>query len=371
MMAVFAVSNSVRAEERAKFIESGTVVSVPNTCNSVVFAQVPRHPDFFLGRAAGEHAGTCTEVLGKEESGIALFKMDWARSTMNFKKLVLGPATKIVEAQVYHSSEPSVVEFNGELWVAFECATGYTSTCVGPFNFDKGIIDPDRTTVPVAGRDFDQNSRFGSSAAVPNMFVFHDRLYVYWSAIKATKADRVWHSIAVRGAELEQEPVRQRRIWVKGWPGRPVASTDPAHTVEVLAPDPTDPSANQSVDVKGVYADGTHIYLFTSIGGKGPGEKEACLNPGGATYGCWRIQIFRSVVPLGKLVFNPHPLVSPRLPLNAAAYQRPFIAPDGSLRLIGEFFPPGRGMASSDYVLHLERPTLINYRLPLPEFEFR
>ena len=368
---ICALGGPACAQEQATFIENGAAVGVPNTCNSVVFAQVPGHPDYFLGRAAGEHAGTCQEVLGKEEFGIALFRMDWARSTMNFEKLVFAPASKIVAAQVRHSWDPTVVGFNGELWVAFECAVGYTSTCLGPFNFDKRIIDPDRTTVPVVGREFDPNSEFDSSAAVPNIFVFHDRLYVYWSAIKATKADRVWRGITVRGAELEQEPGPLRRIWIKGSPGRSVASTDTAHTVEVLAPNPADPSADQSADVNGVYADRTHIYLFASIGGKGPDENGACVNPHGTTYGCWRLQIFRSASPLGKDIFNRHPLASPQLPLNGAAYQRPFIAPDGSLHVIGQFFRSGKNVALSDYVLPLTTPALVNYPLPLTELVFR
>jgi hypothetical protein len=327
------------AQPHLSFVEDGIEVTVPNTCNSVVFVQVPTHPDFFLGRIAGSNGGRCPEVR-EQLSGIALFKMDWNTHTLKLDKQVFRPLTPISGATVHHAFDPSIVSFNGELWVSFECATGYTSACVGPFDWATASIDPRRTTAPVLGIDADQKSGFFYSASVPNLCVFEDRLYVYWSAIKVRLADKTPENITIRGMELAREPSGLRRMWGRGSGASPVASHDPAHNTEVVGLDLGDAYSNQAVDLKGVYATQSQIYLIAALGGKGLDGSGTCVNATGTSYRCWRMQIFRSSAPLGTDIFNMHPLVSPELPINPAAYQRPFIAPDGTLRILGQFYTP-------------------------------
>lgn len=352
---------------------------MPDTCNSVVFAQIPGHPDYFLGRIRG-NPGSCLSTE-RQLWGIALFRMDWNTNTLIFRKEVFRPSTVVsagvsagaTAVRVHHSFDPSVVSYKGELWVAFECATGHTSTCVGPLDWNTASIDPSRTTVVVQGNDADPRSGLLYSASVPNIFVFHNRLYVYWSAVRIRRAGRIWRQITIRGMQLAQEPSGRRRIWGAGSPGVPVASHDPARNVEVLGLNPADPYANQSADVKGVYADRNYVYLITSLGGTGPDGRATCLNPRGTSFGCYRMQIFRSPSPLGRDVFNPHPLVSPMLPLNPAAYQRPFTAPGGTLRILGMFYNAKAQYPQARNLMHFETSAgrLISYPFPLSRLRFR
>jgi len=347
-----------------------------------VFAQVPGHLDFFVGRILriGE---TCADAKqAKRPWSIALFKMNWSTHSLDFQKEVFQPRIQIsagpaTTETIRSAADPSVALYNGELWVAFECARPKirgASTCVGPFDLNAASIDPRRTTLAIkGGTDVDPASSLVYSASAPNLFVFHDRLYVYWSAIAMERTTLAWEQITIRGIQLEQERSGLRRLWGLGSAGAPVASHDPVRTGEVLGLDPTDANSNKSVDIEGVYTDQTYIYLIAAFGGRGPAGPKVCLDPRTASYGCFRIQIFRSSSPLGTGIFNLHPLVAPLLPLNPAAYQRPFAAPDGTLRILGKFHNPAIGYSNSSNMLHFpQKPwRLISYPFPLSVLQFK
>jgi hypothetical protein len=355
--------------------ENGIEFSVPNTCNSTVFAQIPGHRDYFLGRIRG-NGGPCPSSQ-RELPGVALFQMDWSSHTLNFRRVVVQPSTMISAGRkptrIHHAYDPSVAAYRGELWVAFECATGASSTCVGPLDWNTGTIDPRRITEAVRGVDADPRSGFAYTASTPNIFVFGGRLYVYWSAIKIRKADHNWEQITIRGMELREEPAGLRRMWGAGSGEAPVAAYDPARNIEVAGLDPADPYSNQSIDIKGVYIDENNIYLMTSLGGKGPGEAATCVNGRGTSHGCWRLQIFRSSNPLQPDGFNRHPLIAPKLPLNPASYQRSFVAPDGTLYVVGGFKNPAdnRRVANMLYVPSKTGSFVIAYPLPVARLQFK
>ena len=377
------VHASIEHTVRAPFLaeEHSPQVTVPGTCNANVFSQVPRYKDYFVGPR--KPTSECTP--GTIGGNIALYKMDWSTNTLNVDSVIYktpaAVSTGVATGSVGSAHDPTVVSYNGELWVAFECGhgTGFrgTSSCVGPFDLDKKVIDPDRTTVIVEGRDADNASIYGYSTSVPNLFVFNNRLYVYWAAIQSLKTTQDWQQITIRGMELTQEPSGLRRLWGVGSPGKMVASYDPSRNVEVLGLNPGNPYENQSVDLKGLYIKGAYIYLIASVGGKGPDGTQNCLkaiDPVLSTsYGCWRMQIFRSAVPLGTHIFNER-VVSPLLPMNPASYQHSFIAPDGTLKIIGNFFNTTGSYTYPFNTLHFPTPPpnlLVTYPFNLSSFKFQ
>jgi hypothetical protein len=161
-----------------------------------------------------------------------------------------------------------------------------------------------------------------------------------------------------------------RRVWASGSRGSAVASHDPSRNVEVLGPNPADAYSDQAADLKGAYAADGHVYLIASVGGRGPQRTEACTTAKGTSYGCFRMQVFRASVPLGGNVFTSR-LVSPPPPMNPAAYQRSLVAPDGTLKIIGEFFNSPAGFTYPPNTLHLESPqALIIYPFDVTSFQF-
>jgi hypothetical protein len=147
--------------------DRATHVKVPGTCNSVVFSQIPTRPDYFLGRR-GTNGGTCADVNPKS---LALFEMDWGTATLRFTKYVLNPFFQISTenrlASIENVYDPSVVSYNNELWVAFECAVkGFlgASTCVGPLNLMR------RTST---GGALPCLSRLGMSTQILNIVTRH------------------------------------------------------------------------------------------------------------------------------------------------------------------------------------------------------
>ena len=108
----------------------------------------------------------------------------------------------------------------------------------------------------------------------------------------------------------------------------------------MLAPDKGDTSADQTVDVKGVYADDHAIYLPASVGGHGPHGNQACVHGFGDSYGCFRLAFFRSTTPLGLDAFNRQVLDSPMLPYNPVDYFRFYHDRDGQLRALTYYINP-------------------------------
>jgi hypothetical protein len=274
--------------------------------------------------------------------------MDWQAHTLTYVHDVLKPPLQVPVspgriAVIKNALDPSVISYNGELWVAFQCGGSFrgAATCIAPLDPSTLTInDPQRLTVPIEGGP--AGDGYNYSGAPPTPFVFHDRVYVYWAALKIEIGSNRWVGDTIRGMELVKEPSGLRRFWGAGSIGRPVSAHDPNLTVEVAGVDPSDPMSDQSVDLKGIYATENDIYVVAGLGGRGPGGRLNCVNGGGGSYGCFRMQIFHTSMPLGMDILNRQPLKAPRLPFNPTAYDRFFVDDHGQLSVLSYFFPPHR-----------------------------
>lgn len=350
---------------------------VDHTCNAVAFSQIPGQTDYFIGRAH-DYAppGSPSKcVPNRPPSGItwlALFKMDWQAHTLNYVREVLVPPVEIAGAGgrtvlLRNAYDPSVIAYNEEIWVAFECGgvpMRGISSCMGPLDARTYTIDPRRISTIVEGGP--TGTGYIYSASVPNLFVFHNRVYVYWSAIQVDAESKKWLTCTVRGMQLVQDSSRLGRFWGLGSVGQPVPSYDPSLNVEVLGLNPSDPISDQCVDMKGVYAGANDIYVAAALGGKGPAGTQNCLGAGGDSYGCFRLQIFHTSSPLGPHILNRQPLRSPSLPLNPTAYDRFFIDNRRQLSIMGQFYPPHGDYHEANVV----PPGMRSFPIALPALRF-
>jgi hypothetical protein len=319
-------------------------VSAPG-CNSTALAQVPRSPDLFVARALqADQAKPCSGIHWQ----LDLEQMDWGKLQLKNQRSIFRPPIVIADgADVVTAFDPSVALFDGEYWVAFECAgpgISGSSTCVGPANLESPTskVDRLRTHVVIGGSSHVPGATISYTASVPKLLALQDKLYLYWDAIRYWKvmpagrtvirpSDR-WISIAERGAELVEEP-KSGTLWVAGASG-PVASDDPGHSVEVWAPISGDARSDNVVDLFDVTVYGNLIYAIGSIGGDG------CLRPLDASDGCYRMALAMSRVPLGFHIFNRHQLPEGLLPSSPQDYSH-FVR------------QPGRGVG---LLTHLYRP---------------
>ena len=350
---------------------------VDHTCGSVVFSQIPRQINLFVGRAhdyAPPGSPTkCAPHRPPWSTGwLALFRMDWEAHTLSYVRDVLRPPVRFVTpagrvVEIRSAGDPSVAYYNGEFWVAFECGGTLhgNSVCIAPLNpRTYAVDDPSRMTLVVEGGPAETG--YSYSASAPNMVVFRNRAYIYWAALQVDMQARRWVGDAIRGMALVQENSGLRRVWGAGSAGSPTPSYYPSLNVEVVGIDPSDPMSDQSVDLKGAYADNSYVYILAGSGGRGPGGKLNCVSGGGGSYGCFRLQIFRSSNPLGTHVFNQSALISPRLPFNPTGYDRFFIDNHGQLSILGYFFPPH----GNYHVPNLVPPGLRSFPVDLSTLRF-
>ena len=229
------------ADHRPRLADNATLITVTkggsaidHTCNAVAFSQIPGHPDLFLGRAHDyAEPGVSKRCVpdipkGSRLHWLALYKMDWTDHTLNYLHDVLKPPFELAAGaqrtvQVENAFDPSVISYNGEIWAAFECGGKRfhgNAACMGPFDPATGTIhDLSRVTVIVEGASDGPNINY--TASVPNLFVFHGKVYVYWSVIRIRRpgGPRNWLGVTVRGMELQQESGGLRRFWGAGSAG--------------------------------------------------------------------------------------------------------------------------------------------------------
>lgn len=311
---------SARAQTSAKNFHEIPIINTG--CNSVSFWQIWDFPDLFIGRMM--NARDARRPCDADSWSLVLEQMDWSKHRLTVLDTILKTPAKIAGGlEVWSAYDPSIVNFGGEYWVAFECAFRNlkgvgASACIGPFDphHPSRGIDLSRTYPIVFGRSALPNDPYTYSASVPKLFVYYNRLFVYWAAIKIRSAPpHTWIDITTRGMELVQQGGRGGRLWPKGASG-PVASFDPAHNVEVFGIVPSDPRSNQRAEVFSVRLVDGLVYAPGVLGGSG------CLNIAGKSPGCSRLSISISRQPLGYHIFNQVMVPEADLPRNPVAYVR-------------------------------------------------
>jgi hypothetical protein len=304
----------------------------------IVRAQVPGHPDYFLGREVyAEHASP--PACGHYR--LVLKRMNWATRTMTRVGTVFQAnpqcSATACESCVGHALgdgnliggmlgayDPTIVEADGELWVAFECvhqglmwqgapqyyAAPLYSSCMGRLDVSAGIenaqLAPSSTFVAVVGLSNLAGESNFYSGSVPKLLAFGGAHYLYWTAVQYRfgGSGAEWIDLTVRGVELQRELTYGLLSPVHVGGGTGSVYSRSLDTYEVLGLVSADSTANAAADVFQVTTDGTSVFVTAALGG---GD---CRNPYAATSstGCYRAAIIRSAQALGEHVFNAPPL---------------------------------------------------------------
>ncbi|MGO9933473.1 MAG: hypothetical protein ACLPV8_16915 [Steroidobacteraceae bacterium] len=341
-----------------EYIGSTGVVNLTMTsCNAADLGQIPGSADFFIGRQKILANGQLPGVSGPKDCqsgapstwGLTLDQLDWQTHAITTRKVLLdvsldssrhskavvtgGPMRGLIIKSAY---DADIVVFRGTYLVSYECiidngqkfGVDGTSSCVSAYDPAKQTIDLNRTQVVVSG--VHANGKF-YAAAVPQLLVFKDRLFVYWSAL-AVDGGGKFLNIAVRGTELEAV---SGSLVNKKTRAPFVHSTDNAATSEVWAPQPGDSMSDTETDALPLWVHGNYIIAMSSRGGQG------CAAPSDTTKGCFRLSMVRSTEPLGDLVFNhAEKLLEDQLPTNPQEYTHLIRDPSGGYWFIGHYIKP-------------------------------
>jgi hypothetical protein len=340
----------------------------PVGCNATSLVQVPGSEELFLGRqlltADGQIAGIAgpndcsggnpdNEKTGKifNRWALTLSKLDWSTHKLTLIKVVLdtsiNPATKrsrailpagpMLGAVIRSAYDPDVVRFHGEDFVVYECTledgkpfgVQGTSSCISVFDPRLQTIDLARTLVIVSGAQISASSF--NAAAVPELLVYRNRLFLYWSALSIENGK--FAEISIRGAELL---VGHGEVSVKDASGSVVHSLDEPATTRVWAVDPADPLSSTTADLRALWVRKDSIIVAASLGGSG------CSAPSGAVPGCFRLVLAQAEDPLSNNGFGRGKRVGATLlPSNAQEYTRPIRDPAGAYWFVGHYLRPG------------------------------
>jgi hypothetical protein len=341
-----------------------TVVKVEG-CNSVAFQQIPGKPDLFIGRRL---INTSSEPCSGDYWTLALFQMNWPANSLKYvRDIVHLPVTLAQGDVVITAYDPTLAFYNGELWVAFECAGSGpdlggipAGSCIAPLSANHSIITS-RISLPVAGVRLTATVD-GYSASVPKIFVFDGRPYLYWSALHFINGPKgqLAQEAVTRGAELMQGNGAQHRLWVRGSPGSAIPST---RGVEVFGLDPARGVSSGTADSFDAQVFGSRILLMAGAGGRG------CSAPLDPSYGCYHLEIRSATEPLALRGFNHSFVSSPAFPFNPQEYSKIVTDPNGNKFIMGAYFAPrvNRGSQSDN----LTKVTgFIRYPVDLGTFRF-
>jgi len=319
----------IKWSERPKTILNGT------GCNETRYIQSPTNPDLFVGRRfVGYKDGDA--CAPRDTWKLILSKLN--RQTNKFETIgdMLTPPVSILNGShtIDTAFDPSIIQFNGEAWIAFECGGknnsggvnlfGSTSAaCIAPLG-QFGQVLLDRTNIVVSGGSYVASDPYKYSASVPKLLLHQNKLYLYWTSVKIRKSNEAWQSIVTKGIELE---VSGRKLFAKGNRG-PVVANDPgAVTVwdasygDVLA------------DVSDIKSDGRWIYALAGVG--------TCVDPNKLTPGCYRFVLSKTLSPLSVNTFGAN-IINDSLPNDPAGYPT-LINFDGKLSLLAHFLTPQPG----------------------------
>lgn len=330
-------------------------------CNATSPVQIPSSPDLFINRQPITTSGQIAGITGPNDCGggrssLGLNWLDWDAHKFSIVKPLLdtsidpqthrsralimgGPMRGAIIRSAY---DADIVIYHGQYLVVFECTlddekrfgVDGTSSCIGVYNPSTQSIDLGQTHVLVSGIHLNKGLFY--AAAVPELLVYQNRLYAYWSALMIKNGK--FFRVAVRGAELDPTA---NGVWVKGSGRKVVHANDGSLTTEVWAPDTKDQMSNTTVDIRALWVSGDLIIALGSKGGEG------CVAPSDKSPGCFRLVAVKSGSPLGKHVFNQAQKVDEsELPTNPQEYTRPVRDPSGNYWLCGHFIrPPSNGFS--------------------------
>jgi hypothetical protein len=351
-------------------------VKITDFCNESAMSQFPDNPSLFVGRKMqGQKAlnGDGKTCAGGENMALQLYSMDWATMSMSRGPIILDvqppsvccnePEYKKCDHQptfkngkqpihITNAYDPAITQFNGEYWVAFECAlcTGqcekepqqfpWANVCLGPLKRKNGpgtdqrtnwTMDLDRTNVIIkahtpAPKDTMSDSTW-FAASVPKFLNFNGQLYLYWTMTAAINRDVTKYLyLDAKGIELE---LRGDRLAPKGYADYILSDNG----VTVWPRDEQDPRSNGLVDISYVTTDGINIFTVAAVGSDG---KCPMIGPQ-ILPDCYRLALARSTNPLD---LNRDRIPDDQLPGNANNYTRLIHDPGGNLYVLGAFFVP-------------------------------
>ena len=348
--------------------DSGFILVQPVGCNATSLAQMPGSPELFLGRQLLTADGQIAGITGPNDcSGgnpdnqrtgkvfnrwaLTLSKLDWSTHQLMLVKVLLDtsvePVTKrsrafltagpMRGAAIRSAYDPDVVHFRDQYLVVYECtledgkpfAVQGTSSCISAYDPHSQTIDLARTLVIVSGTQISASSF--NAAAVPELLVYRNRLFLYWSALSIENGR--FAEVNIRGAELL---VSEGEMSVKGAGGSVVHSLDEPATTLVWAVDPANPLSSTTADLRALWVAKDSIVVAAGLGGRG------CTAPSGAVPGCFRLVLAKTDDPLGRNEFGRGRRVGvTHLPSNAQEYTRPIRDPAGAYWFIGHYVRPG------------------------------
>jgi hypothetical protein len=354
---------------------SDFVLLQPVGCNATSLAQVPDSTELFVGRqlltADGQVAGItgpndCSggnpdnERTGKvfNRWALTLSKFDWSDHKFALLKVLvdtsLDPATQqsrailtggpMKGAVIRSAYDPNIVRFRDGYFIVFECTLENgksfgvqgTSSCISAYDPRFQTIDLARTQVIVSGAQI--SAANFNAPAVPELLVYRNRLFLYWSALSIENGR--FAEVNIRGAELL---VTQGEVSVKGASASIVHSLDEPATTRVWAVDPEDPLSSTTADLRALWVAKDSIVVAASLGGRG------CTAPSGAVPGCFRLVLAKTDGPLANNEFGRGKRVGATLlPSNAQEYTRPIRDPAGAYWFIGHYVrPSANGMSDA------------------------
>jgi hypothetical protein len=300
-------------------------------CNAVRYAQLPDNENVFIGRMLNNTVPSD----GCSGSSWKLTVSEFNKTTNQFTRiydLLQTPATVLNGTHSLTTAyDPSVMLFNGQYWVAFEChGTNLSGSvnkfgtsvaaCVAPVGVF-GVLDTSRLSIAISGGSYISGDQYTHSASVPKLLVHQNRIYLYWSDVKIRKSDGAWQNIVGRGTELEYS---NGMFYAKGY-REPMVSNNPDGVIVWN----TSANASSVADAADIKSDGRWIYATGSLGGQG------CLTPLNTTQGCYRIAIAKTRLPLDENTFGSN-VINDTMVNDSAEYPS-FMYKDGKLSLLAQF----------------------------------
>jgi hypothetical protein len=96
-------------------------------CNaSASFAAITGQPNVFVGRVLGIGSQSfCRAGNFTTQPALGIFQMNWATNQMEFQNYLFVTPITINGIYVRSSYDPSIMTYNGENWIAWECTPHY------------------------------------------------------------------------------------------------------------------------------------------------------------------------------------------------------------------------------------------------------